>query len=122
MNEDRASSPRRVLALRAVLLLLALANAYGLWLGLTHRAELVGRYPGLVPWWPVYLACPVVSLVSLAAIAMRRRWGFWLALAVGLVVLAIEGSVAESKLHLVRVPVAMLVLTLAVRANWRDLR
>ncbi len=118
----RGDKQRGAVPLRALVGLLALANVYGIWLGTTHRSELVETYPRLAAVWPAYLACPVVSLVALAAVWRMRRWGVWLALFAGAVVMGIELYACGPAPHTLRVPVAMMLLLFAVRPLWARLR
>lgn len=117
MQEKRSS-----LLLRVTLGLLFLANLFGLVLGLTRKAELLTLLPGLEPVWPLYLACPVLSLVALGAMWQWRRWGLWLALAVGVMVLAIEVGTGGWAPHVFRVPIAMALLAFAAKTQWSRFR
>lgn len=108
----------RAVVLRLLLCVLALANAYGLFLGLTRRPELTALFPRLDSLWPVYLACPVMTLVALAAIWLWRKWGVWLAVSTGFLVLAIELYACGPAPHVFRVPVAIALLAITVRSQW----
>lgn len=108
----------RALLLRLLLCVLALANAYGLFLGLTRRPELTALFPRLDLLWPVYLSCPVVTLLALAAIWLWRKWGVWLAVSTGILVMAIELFACGPAPHVFRVPVAIALLAIAVRSQW----
>lgn len=112
-------SKPRSLVLRLLVCVLALANAYGLFLGLTRRAELTALFPRLDSLWPVYLACPVMTLVALAAIWRWRAWGVWLAISTGILVMAIELFACGPAPHVIRVPVAIALLAIAVRSRWK---
>lgn len=112
---------RRPVPFVVVLSLLAAANLFGLWLGLTRRADFVARYPRLDSIWPLYAACPAGSLVALAALWFGKRWGFWLAMVCAIAVLGIELFAYGLAPHLLRVPIAVALLIAAVRPPWREL-
>jgi uncharacterized membrane protein (DUF2068 family) len=112
---------RANLAFRVVLSLLAAANCYGFVLGLTRHQELVAQWPRLASLWPVYVSCPVVTLIALGALWARRRWGFWLAIGVAAAVFGIELYACGPSPHIFRVPVATALLVLAIRPTWKDL-
>lgn len=119
--ESQSLMRRASLAFRVVLSLLAAANVYGLVLGLTRHQEMVAQWPRLAGLWPVYLSCPLVTLIALAALWARRRWGFWLAVGVAAAVFGIELYACGPAPHIFRVPVATALLALATRPVWEDL-
>ena len=113
---------RRPWFLAAVLVLLAVANVYGLALGLTRHADLVAQYPRLADVWGLYLATPILALVAIGALWRWRRWGFWLAVGVATVVVGLELYGCGPSPHTLRVPASIVLLSLAVRPVWRELR
>lgn len=107
---------------RSVVLLLAAANVFGLYLGLTQRAMVLGMCARLEDVWSVYLASPIVTLIGLAALWGHRRWGAWLSIGMGVAVLALELYGCGLAPHVMRVPLAMALLAVVVWANQRALR
>ncbi len=99
-----------MIALRGFIAVLAAMTLFGLRLGITKRAELVAQFPGLGPVFPLYVAAPALSLAGLAALWLRRRWGLWLCLALGAVVLGIELVAMGPMPHVARVPASMVLL------------
>lgn len=107
---------------RAVVLLLAAANVFGLYLGLTQRAMLLGMCSRLENVWSFYLASPIVTLIGLAALWGHRRWGAWLSIGMGFVVLALELYGCGPQSHVLRIPLATALLAAVVWAHRRALR
>lgn len=105
----------------SVLGLLAAANVFGLWLGVTQRAALIGQWPRLEALWPFYLACPMASLGGLWALWLRQKTGFWICLGVAVLACGIELHACGPALHTLRIPVATLLLAAAVWPVWREL-
>ena len=101
-----AAPPRRPPLLSAALLGLAVANLFGLYLGVARGAELRARFPRLEPFFWLYVACPVATLLGLWLLWTWRRAGLVLVLAVAVVVFALEAWAMGPGAHLVRVPVA----------------
>lgn len=99
-----------MIALRGFVALLVAMTLFGLRFGIARRAELVAQFPGLGPVFPLYVAAPALSLAGLAALWLRRRWGLWLCLAMGAVVLGIELVAMGPRPHVWRVPASMAVL------------
>lgn len=112
------SLPRFTWPFTVLVLLLAAANVFGIWLGLTHRTQLVAESPRLSTVWPLYLACPFITLGALAALWCGKRWGLWLGLVVAGLVLSIEVYASGLAPHVFRVPIAALLLVLAARSAW----
>ncbi|MCC6245031.1 MAG: hypothetical protein IT353_19465 [Gemmatimonadaceae bacterium] len=108
--------------LRLVILLLAAANIFGLYLGLTQRAMLFSMCTRLSDVWPIYLASPVATLLGLGGLWNQRRWGAWLCIGMAMVVLGLELYGCGPAAHVMRIPVALAVLTAAVWVNRSSLR
>ncbi len=120
---DAATGQRAPWGLRIVLVLLAAGNLFGLWFGLTHRDEVFQLFPRLnSAIWPVYLACPVAGLAGILAMFLWRRWGFWLMMGLGAVVLAIELYAMGWGIHVARIFVVTALLTVCVRPVWGRFR
>ena len=109
-------------ALRLVILLLAAANIVGLYLGLTQRAMLISMCLRLSDVWPIYLASPVATLLGLGGLWSQRRWGAWLCIGMGIVVLGLELYGCGPAAHVMRIPLALAVLSTAVWVNRSTLR
>ena len=102
-------------ALTVVIVLLAVGNIVGLNLAVTQPEALLEPYPRLAAVWPLYLACPIISLVALAALWQQRRWGLVLAIAMSVVVFSVELYACGLAPHVARVPVAVVLLVAAAR-------
>ena len=114
-----ASHRRALWGLRIVLALLALGNLFGIIFGLTQREAIFSEFPRLnSALWPIYLACPVAGLAGVAATWAFRRWGFWLLMALGGVILAIELYAMGWGIHVSRLFVSMALLILCARPLW----
>jgi hypothetical protein len=106
-ESGQSSSHGSWLAYRVVVALLFVANGFGVFLALARREELLAQYPGIDAWWPIYAACPFVSLAALVLAWRKRRIGVLVALAVGVLVLGIELRVSGFAIHVARLPIAM---------------
>jgi len=112
-------SNRRQVGLKVVLVILALANVFGFIYGATHRQEFFSAFPRFTPLlWTVYLLCPPAAILSFAAMWFRRKWGFWLACALGLIVFAIETYALGSGWHLARIVLSIGLLAFFTRKAW----
>jgi hypothetical protein len=103
-----------------VLIVLASANLFGLYLGLTHRQEFFTRFPRFTPeLWAVYLLCPPGALVGLAALWFWKKWGLWLVLVVGGIVLAVELYALPFGWHLARIVASMALVSYFAHRSWQ---
>lgn len=110
---------RRAVGLKVVLVILALANVFGFIYGATHRQEFFSAFPRFTPLlWAVYLLCPPAALISFAAMWFWRKWGFWLACALGLIVFAIEAYALGIGWHLARIVLSIGLLAFFARQAW----
>jgi hypothetical protein len=113
---------RRPAFLTGVMLLLAIGNVAGLSTALLSPETFQTPYPRLIQVWPMYLLCPVVTLVGLWGVWRWERWGVWLVAAMALVALVIEAWTMGPTIKLARVPVACALLYLSVRPVWMHFR
>ncbi|MCC7172405.1 MAG: hypothetical protein IT459_18305 [Planctomycetes bacterium] len=90
--------------------LLMAGNALGVFLAIARRDRLIAEFPGLERWWPVYAACPFLSLVALGLAWRLLRVGVVSALVLGCVVLGIELIAAGLVTHVARIPIAIALL------------
>ena len=107
-----------VLFLRIVVVLLIAANCYGIVLGITRKPEILAQYPKLAEPWPVYLASPFITIISLIGILRWKMWGVWLAFMVGFLVFGIELFACGPAPHIFRVPVAITLMAIGIFRNW----
>jgi len=121
-NRPARRRPKRPPALTAILLLLAVFNLFGLYLGLSRREYFFTQYPKFTPaLWQIYATSPLVSLTAVVALWIWKRWGFWLACASAATVMVIELYTAGGSAHLLRMPVALALLACFLRPVWREL-
>ncbi|MCG3157138.1 MAG: hypothetical protein DKINENOH_03769 [bacterium] len=122
VNQPTRRRPKRPPALTAILLLLAILNLFGLYLGLSRRGDFFTQYPKFTPaLWQIYATSPLISLAAVIALWFWRKWGFWLVCVSAAVVMAIEFYTAGWSAHILRVPVALALLALFLRPVWPEL-
>ncbi len=111
---------RRPIGLAIVLIVVALANVFGLIYGLTHREEFFTQFPRFtMELWTAYLLSAPGAIIALTAMWFWRKWGLWLAYVVGALVFGIELYALPFGWHLVRIIVSVGLITFFARRVWQ---
>lgn len=124
LTSAASSAARRPLGLAVIIILLALANTFGGFYGLTHRADFFSQFPRLTPsLWNIYLLCPLVGVTAMVAMWFWRKWGFWLACIGAAVVFAIELYVMGPAVwKIFRVPFSVALIIFFIRPVWNQFK
>ncbi len=105
------------IAFHVYLMLILFGMTVGVLYFLLMRNDFLTQNPDIEPFFKLYVASAVITIVGAAALLKGRRWGFWailvgLAAAFGMEILS--GFPWE---RVIRIPIAALALFLLMRWN-----
>ena len=116
------TATRRPWPLTVLLALVVLANAIGLWQGVTRRAELFTLFPKLSPLaYGAWLAAPALAIAGCAGLWALRRWGLW-AITVAWVIAGVADMTMGATSNALFVTAATWLVIIAVRPVRHALR
>jgi hypothetical protein len=116
------TATRRPWPLAALLTLLAIVSAIGLWQGVNRRAELSASFPKLSPLvYDAWLAGPALTIVGCVGLWFLRRWGLWAVLLAWAIVIVADVAAGATS-HALFATAATWLVIIAVRPVRHALR
>lgn len=121
VTQDKSStSLAPVIALRLVLVALSVACVVTFWKANSLTEDYRLRYAQLVPWlWNLYLTFILTSVFAMISMWNWHKWGVWLLGAMAIATLFTEFYTMGFQLSTLRIPVAGIVVWLAVQPVWK---
>ncbi len=95
---------------RGILLGICAATAFGIAALSIHRESVIIAHPNLAGAWILYLGLAGASLLALVALLARRRYALRSVILISAPIFAFEAVQIGWGLHLLRIPVALLLV------------